>query len=151
MACPAFFFPDGSPHGQGQGHRQRHRRHPSNTNKNWSPSLELAKYRPDDKTTTVAPEAWVFLSVNASEVLAHIGTTAILPCLVKEDIKFGMVSTKASTNRLRPLQVCVKVRGKLEFNYGDKGLSEMRTISQIALSNGAKFQNFSSFPSNIHC
>jgi hypothetical protein len=35
---------------------------------------------------------WVFLTKNASTVRAHIGSTAILPCEIKKDSQYGMVS-----------------------------------------------------------
>ena len=35
---------------------------------------------------------WVFITKNASTVKAHIGSTALLPCEVKKDSQFGMVS-----------------------------------------------------------
>ena len=41
-------------------------------------------------------EDWVFLTKNATTVRAHIGSTAILPCDVKKDSQFGMVSTRTS-------------------------------------------------------
>ena len=41
---------------------------------------------------TKKSEEWVFLTRNATVVKAHIGSTAILPCEVKKDSQFGMVS-----------------------------------------------------------
>ena len=35
---------------------------------------------------------WVFVSKNATTVKAHIGSTAVLPCQVKKDSLYGMVS-----------------------------------------------------------
>ena len=35
---------------------------------------------------------WVFISKNATTVKAHIGSTAVLPCQVKKDSLYGMVS-----------------------------------------------------------
>ena len=37
---------------------------------------------------------WVFVSKNATTVKAHIGSTAVLPCLVKKDSLYGMVSCR---------------------------------------------------------
>ena len=43
---------------------------------------------------TMAASEWVFLTKNASTVRAHIGSTALLPCEVKKDSQFGMVSKR---------------------------------------------------------
>ena len=37
-------------------------------------------------------QLWVFVSKNATTVKAHIGSTALLPCQVKKDSLYGMVS-----------------------------------------------------------
>ena len=42
---------------------------------------------------TMKGEEWVFLTQNATTVKAHIGSTAVLPCEVKKDSQFGMVSS----------------------------------------------------------
>ena len=39
-----------------------------------------------------ADQHWVFISKNATTVKAHIGSTAVLPCQVKKDSLYGMVS-----------------------------------------------------------
>lgn len=38
-------------------------------------------------------QGWVFLSENYTNIKAHIGSTAILPCQVKKDSLYGMVRT----------------------------------------------------------
>ena len=40
----------------------------------------------------VSDQNWVFVSKNASTVKAHTGSTAVLPCQVKKDSLYGMVS-----------------------------------------------------------
>ena len=40
----------------------------------------------------VSDQHWVFVSKNATTVKAHIGSTAVLPCQVKKDSLYGMVS-----------------------------------------------------------
>ena len=56
----------------------------------WSPSQVLNGG--DSVTSTIAPEDWVFLSGNGTVVKAHIGSTAMLPCNIKKDSQYGMVS-----------------------------------------------------------
>ena len=82
-------------HNQEQGHHFRQRRH------EWSPSQAIhdQKGNNDEKSSRVTfgretmPAAeWVFITKNASTVKAHIGSTALLPCEVKKDSQFGMVS-----------------------------------------------------------
>ena len=41
---------------------------------------------------SVSDQHWVFVSKNATTVKAHIGSTAVLPCQVKKDSLYGMVS-----------------------------------------------------------
>ena len=40
----------------------------------------------------LSDQHWVFVSKNATTVKAHIGSTAVLPCQVKKDSLYGMVS-----------------------------------------------------------
>ncbi len=95
---------DGSTGGMHTKHH-RHRRHPAgSTSKGgqWSPSMEL--YYPTTPTT-VGPDAWVFAEHNHTAaassrpdavVRAHIGSTAVLDCVVKKGSQYGMVSERAS-------------------------------------------------------
>lgn len=45
---------------------------------------------------------WVFLSQNATVVRAHIGSSAVLDCLVKKKSQYGMVTIQLG-NALLPI------------------------------------------------
>ena len=83
-----------SHHGHHGQHHYRQRRH------EWSPSQAIHEKQSNVKSQitfgheTMAASEWVFLTKNASTVKAHIGSTALLPCEVKKDSQFGMVSEK---------------------------------------------------------
>ena len=88
-------FADGSLRaGQGQGHRRHQRRRTD-----WSPSRDFGaqmRHRAAVSPPTAASavnheEDWVFLSANATRVVAHTGSTAVLDCVVRKDSQFGMV------------------------------------------------------------
>ena len=74
--------------------RRSRRQEPSS---GWSPSQELSRRRSKGGITrgkaAEPPSDWVFISKNATTVRAHIGSMANLPCSVRKDSLYGMVST----------------------------------------------------------
>ena len=49
----------------------------------------------------VSDQNWVFVSKNASTVKAHTGSTAVLPCQVKKDSLYGMVSSIKNNSTIK--------------------------------------------------
>lgn len=88
-------------------HKHHHKLHHHHSRQRrgheWSPSQAIhEKQKVKSQITfgqeTMAASEWVFLTKNASTVKAHIGSTAILPCEVKKDSQFGMVSNAFNHN-----------------------------------------------------
>lgn len=87
---------------KGGDHHLRQRRH------EWSPSQAIHEKQSNVKSQitfgheTMAASEWVFLTKNASTVRAHIGSTALLPCEVKKDSQFGMITWSRLEDNMRP-------------------------------------------------
>jgi len=93
-------------------HHHRQRRHGVDTTE-WSPSQALIHEKRKDGSVKSevtfgsgmidqSLEDWVFLTKNATTVRAHIGSTAILPCDVKKDSQFGMITWSRLEDEFRP-------------------------------------------------
>lgn len=106
---------DGTWHHKHQKHHNNHHRHHTRQRRQeWSPSQAIHEKRNEGSQgssvrseitfghETQVAEEWVFLTRNATTVKAHIGSTAILPCEVKKESQFGMITWSRLEDKYRP-------------------------------------------------
>lgn len=104
-------------HGQTRHSRQRRQGVQKHLDHEWSPSRAIKDNKKSGKGTskikfgigqasaTDLGSDWVFLSKNATTVRAHIGSTAVLPCQVKKDSQYGMITWARLRDEFRPYSV----------------------------------------------
>lgn len=154
---------------QSRNHHYRQRRHGGNNlhhspndgfdvYNEWTPSKQLQntsernrrkgkfmRYE-DDKNIRqrekVSDQNWVFVSKNASTVKAHTGSTAVLPCQVKKDSLYGMVTWARAEDSYRNRPYSVLTIG--DQNYVDDKryfVSKPQTINKKHLTWSLRIRN----------